>query len=191
MQLSKFPEKNIFCIEGNWNHNLKDKASIKSALDFLDHNVNVSHIYRNCSTIEQLEELLLEAVLRRYKKFGIIYLAFHGDAGMLHIGKRKKAKIQEIAEILDDKAHDKIIHFGSCSTLNVPKREITTFRKKTGALAVSGYSCDIDFMPSTFLDILYFEFCQRYRKIPPIHRDVKKYYGPMARKLGFQMVYEP
>lgn len=191
MQLSKFLEKNIFCVEGNWNHNLKDKSSIRTALEFIEENGNVKHIHKNCSTIDQLEELLKEAVLMRYKRYGIIYFAFHGKPGVLSVGKKKKISIQEIGEILEDKAHNKIIHFGSCSTLSIPTREITKFRKKTGALAVSGYSCDIDFMPSTFLDMLYFEFCQKYRKIPLIHRDVKIYYGPMARKLGFKMVYEP
>ena len=62
--------------------------------------------------------------------------------------------------------------------------------EKTGALAVSGYSTDIEFIPSNFLDILYFEFCQKYRKVACIERDLKLYYNPMAKKLGFKMIYE-
>lgn len=189
MHLSKHAAKNIFCIEGNWNHNLKDKTSIRSALDFIEHNGDVKYIHKNCSTPGQLEEWLKEAALKRYDRYSILYLAFHGNPGAIHVGKRKKLTLGEIAEILQDKAHDKIIHFGSCSTLNIPKWDINRFMKRTGALAVSGYSCDIDFMPSTFLDILYFQFCQRYREMPLIHQDVKAFYGPMARQLGFKMVY--
>lgn len=189
MQQSQYTPRNIFCIEGVWNNDLKDKTSIRSALDFIEHNGAVKHIHKNCSTPDQLEEWLKEAVLKRYKQYGIIYLAFHGHPGTLQVGKRKKMTLGEIAEVLQDKAEDKIIHFGSCSTLAISKWEINRFIKKTGALAVSGYSCDIDFMPSTFLDILYFQFCQRYSDMPLIHKDVKTFYGPMARQLGFKMVY--
>src|SRR5687768_1853588 len=99
MQLSKFSEKNIFCLEGNWNHNLKDKSSIRTALEFIEENGNVKHIHKNCSTIDQLEALLNESALMRYKRYSIIYFAFHGDPGILHVGKKKKISLQEIGEI--------------------------------------------------------------------------------------------
>lgn len=189
MERSPNTTKNIFCIEGVWNNDLKDRTSIRSALDFIEHNGAVKHIHKNCSTPDQLEEWLKEAVLKRYRQYGILYLAFHGHPGVIQVGKRKKMTLGDIADILQDKAEGKIIHFGSCSTLAIRKWELNRFIRKTGALAVSGYSCDIDFMPSTFLDILYFQFCQRYGEMPLIHKDVKAFYGPMARQLGFKMVY--
>ncbi len=99
-------------------------------------------------------------------------------------------RLEEIAEMLEGKAANKIIHFGSCETMYVMRRDLTRFLKKTGALAISGYENTIDFMPSTFLDLLYFQFCQQYQKMYLIERDVKLYYGKLARELGFKLIYE-
>src|ERR1035437_2626940 len=160
MQLSKFRRKNVFCIEGNWTSSLKGKTGIKAALDFLEHNANLKHIHKNCSTVDQLEALLKDAVLQEYNRYGIIYIAFHGFPGELLVGKRQRISLEQIAAILKGKATDKIIHFGSCSTLNIPRSRVNKFLKESGALAVSGYTKDVDFIPSTFLDILYFQFCE-------------------------------
>lgn len=190
MRMSKCLRKNIFCIEGYWENNLKNKTSIKSALEFLEGNSHIKYIHRSAATIDQVDYLIKTALQQKYKDYGIIYLASHGLPGVMKFGKRKKVSMDEISEMIDGKATDKIIHFGSCSTLNISGRELRSFLNKTGALAVSGYTTEIDFIPSTFLDILYFQLCQEYRKIPLIHKDLKNYYGKVANKLGFKMLYE-
>jgi hypothetical protein len=190
MRVSKFKKKHIFCIEGNWTNTLKGKIGIQSALDFLEDNTHIRHIHKNCSTVEQLDALLKDAVLQKYKSYGIIYIAFHGHPGIIHVGKRQKISIDRIGEVLAGKARHKIIHFGSCSTLKISKNQVAELIEKTGALAISGYTKDVDFIPSTFLDMLYFQACQHYNKISLIHRDVKKYYGKMAKELGFRMYYQ-
>jgi hypothetical protein len=106
------------------------------------------------------------------------------------VGKRATISIDAIAEMLQGKAQNKIIHFGSCETLKVKKPQLNRFLKNTGALAVSGYEKSIDFMPSTFLDLLYFQFCQQYQKMYLVEQDVKQYYGKLARELGFRLIYE-
>lgn len=190
MKLSKFKTKHIFCIEGNWGNSHKDKTSIRTALEFLTANVGIDAIRKDCSTQEQFNCYLKDALKRVYKKYGIIYLAFHGSPGKLHIGNRKKVNFTEIAEMLDGKAQDKIIHFGSCGTFDISGRELTSFRKKTGALAISGYTTDVDFIESTVIDILYFRLCQRYNRVALIDRDMKAYYGKLVRELGFKMNFE-
>jgi hypothetical protein len=188
--MSKTLYKNVFCIEGYWTNNLKSRTSIKSALDFLESNSQIKYIHRSAATIDQVDYLMKESLLQSYKEYSIIYLASHGYPGEIKFGKRKIITMEEIAEMIEGKANDKIIHFGSCSTLNVPGKRIRRFLDKTGALAVSGYTREIDFVPSTFLDILYFQLCQEYRKIPLIHKDLKNYYGKVANKIGFKMIYE-
>lgn len=190
MKLSKFKKKHIFCIEGNWTHDLKDKASIRTALDFLEHNAEIKSIRKDCSTIDQFNDLIGTSLQKRYKQHTIIYLAFHGSPGSLHVGKRKKIDFHCLAEWLDGRAADKIIHFGSCSTLNIDGWELRRFWKDTGALAVSGYTKDIDFIESSVLDILYFRKCQESRKMAAIETEMKEYYGRLMRELGFKMIYE-
>ena len=117
------------------------------------------------------------ALQKRFKQHTIIQLAFHGSQGSLHVGKRKQTDFGTIAELLDGRAADKIIHFGSCSTLNIPARELRRFLKDTGALAISGYTKDVDFIERSVLDILYFRKCQEYRRMPVIETQKKQYYG--------------
>ena len=190
MKLSKFKKKNIFCIEGNWGNSHRDKRSISAALEFLKVNLGIDPIRKDCSTPEQFNRYLQDSLKRVYKTYGIIYLAFHGSPGKLHIGNRNKIDFDSIAETLNGEAKDKIIHFGSCSTLHIPGRALTSFRKKTGAIVVSGYTTDVDFIESTVLDILYFRICQNYNRIPLIDRDMKAYYGKLVRELGFKMNFE-
>ena len=189
MRFSKFKDKNIFCIEGNWSNNLKHKASIKSALDFFEHNSKAKYIHRHCSTDSQFEELIKTSLQKTYHKYAIIYLAFHGDQGTINVGKRQKLSLDEIAEMIGDTATDKIIHFGCCSTLDVSGWELRRFLKNTGALAVSGYTEKIDFIQSTFLDILYFKHCQYSRKMSVIEKEMYSYYKVLMQELGFIIKY--
>lgn len=189
MKFSKYEKKYIFCVEGNWTSDLKHRTSIKSALDFLEHNADTKYIYRNCSTIEQLEELLKYSLLKKYDKYGILYLGFHGHPGSLQIGQRKIIDLDTIAEIINGDAKDKIIHFGSCNTLKISSRKLDDFCKKTGALAISGYTKEIDFRFSMLFDVFYFHLCQLHKKISLIENDINLYDGKLAKELGFKMCY--
>ena len=46
--------------------------------------------------------------------------------------------------------------------------QIKDFINKTGALCVSGFGKNIDFISSTVFDILFFEMCQKYKTPLPI-----------------------
>lgn len=125
-------------------------------------------------------------MLKKYKKYSIIYLAFHGEPNSIHLGKHgKKANLEEIANIINGRANGKIVHFGCCSTLDVSQWELRRFLKNTNALAVSGYKKDIDFIRSTALDLLYFQQCQKTFDIRIIKRKMNEYYKKLSGELGF------
>ena len=48
--IAKHYEKHIFCLEGDWNDNLKQKSSILPALELLQLNAAIESIYNTCST---------------------------------------------------------------------------------------------------------------------------------------------
>ena len=112
MKIAKSKHKNIFCIEGDWTNDMRDTASIKTGLEFLEHNSyskkKVSHIHTRCSTLDEFESRLRESILKKYEQFGIMYFAFHGNEGKLQIGKRLTITLDEIADILENKAQNKI-----------------------------------------------------------------------------------
>ena len=181
-------KKSIFCIEGSWNDDLRKKISVERALSFIEEIERIKTIRSDCHNADTLRQLIQEVLLKKYQSFGIIYLAFHGKPGELLLGKKNNSvNLAQIAEFIDGEAEGKIIHFGSCSTLDISKKEIVGFLHKTNALAVSGYKKDIDFLESAFFDLLYFRYCQDYFEVSSIFRDLKKYHSGMLRKLGFVM----
>ena len=50
-----------------------------------------------------------------------------------------------------------IVHFGSCSSHRARDRDFEDFRKRTGFVAVSGYSRDVDWIKSFAFDLLYLD----------------------------------
>lgn len=183
-------EKHIFCIEGRWENDHRDKKSVIKALEFLNCIEKVDCIVKQCNNVPTLNELLSDSMLAKYKKYSILYLAFHGEPNNILVGKRNsKANLEEIAEIIGDKANGKIIHFGSCSTLDVSGWELRKFLKNTNALAISGYKEEIDFVKSTVFDLIYFQQCQRSFDITVIEKNIKKYYSTLGKELGFVLKY--
>ena len=54
MKKAKAYDKDIFCLEGDWNKNLLKQNSVKAALDFLKENRDIEYIHRHCGTRENL-----------------------------------------------------------------------------------------------------------------------------------------
>jgi hypothetical protein len=189
MRMSSTYKKHIYCLEGNWTDDLAIKQSMVKALEFLEVVSEIKHIHKHCATKEQLKLYLEKYKQKRYQKYSICYLAFHGDPELIYLTKKETVHLDEIAEMIGDSMKNKIIHFGSCSTLSIHKKKILSFLKKTNALAVSGYTSDVDFLPSSMFDMLFFEMCQQYRNITCIDRDMKLYYGKLIKQLGFRLYY--
>jgi hypothetical protein len=188
MIIAKSFIKHIFCLEGDWHDDLRKKNSIKSALDFLHDNSKIKYIHRHASTKAEIANRLDEYNKKKYADYTICYLAFHGEPNSIRVGKELMS-LDELAEAADGKLKNKFVHFGSCSSLRLNKRNIERFLKKTDALCVSGYKLDFSFVPGTVLDILYFEMCQRYKNITCVDRDMRFYYGKLMRELEFSMAY--
>jgi hypothetical protein len=197
MQHTKYHKKDIFCIEGFWKHDRRKKMSIEKAMDFLQENSTprINKTFLRCSTIAEFKAHIAEFGLMRNDRSGILYLAFHGSPNALHVEKRRKLKlldadgIEQLATIIDGSAKGKIIHFGSCSTLNMPPSQIKLFLQKTGAAAVSGYNEEVNFIETTLLDILFFEACQLYKRPSSISKYMKTNYGGFMKRSGFRIYF--
>lgn len=191
MGIAKHYEKHIFCLEGDWNDNLKNKSSILPALELLQINAGIESIYKTCSSksefFTRIEQLLSNK--NKYSKYQIIYLAFHGFKGGIYLSNENQITLAELAKEFDGRLENKMIHFGSCSTLNIHEDEIDLFLKQTGALCISGYQNDIDFISSTVVDILFFELCQNFKQIKAIENNMHKYYGALCEQLQFEIYF--
>jgi hypothetical protein len=188
MRFSKAYNKDIFCLEGDWSKNLREQTSVHAVLMFLKQNRDINFIHRHCGTKENLEYYLNQVRLRKYKNFSIIYIAFHGKSNEILIGK-ERVSLDELADMLGPNCHDKIIHFGTCHTLNTDLRNIKRFLRKTNALCVCGFGKEIKFVEGCVFDILLIDMLQEFRNIETVLQRIKLYYSSLAKKLEFKLVY--
>ena len=53
----------------------------------------------------------------------------------------------------------------------------------------AGFTRDIDWHESAAFDLILFEALTYYQRIDAVDRWLRENYGPLARRLGFRMVY--
>ena len=123
----------------------------------------------------------------------ILYLAFHGKSRAIWLGERREnsLNLSELAELLDGSCRGRVIHFGTCGTLDIHGREINTFLRQTGALAVSGFKKDVDWLRSAAFEILVIDGLQEVSFTRPgmrrFERKLKETAPGLFRNLGFRM----
>jgi hypothetical protein len=123
-------------------------------------------------------------------------LGFHGEPGILRVGegrgRQREMTLEQLADLLDGKCKGKIIHFGSCSTLDVHGNTLKSFLRRTGALALFGYRGTTDWLDSAAFEVLLLGEIQRRWLTRPgmraIERDVRKAAPGLTKRLGFRMM---
>lgn len=185
-KLAKKYAKDIFCLEGDWLEDLREKPSIYATLAFLETNRQINNIYRHCGTKETLFYYLSRWKLKKYNNYSILYFAFHGFEGQIQIGK-DDVTLEEISDKLENKCKDKVIFFGSCLVMTAEPSRIKDFLVKTGALCVCGYKESVDFVTSSAFEMLVLDLFQQYKDISCVQRDINLYYAALAKKLDFKI----
>lgn len=182
------PVPGIFCLEGDWSPNLEVKQSVKPLLELLETTDQMRFIYRGVNTPEEFRYLIRKWPQRQYSRYSIGYLGFHGEAGHLYIG-RQRVSLEELADQIGGACQNRIIYFGSCAVLAVPRLRIEKFRKQTGARCVAGYTKYLDWLQSSAFDLLLFDALTQYKRLDAVERKMHREYPGLVRKLGFKMFY--
>lgn len=188
MRIAKNLAKHVFCLEGDWDQDLRKKSSVTAALDFLQSNCGIRYIHKNCGTKENLKYYLSLWKQKRYEAYTIAYLAFHGHPKEIQVGK-EFLNLEELAESLNGSCVNKIIHFGSCNTLDTDERQIRKFLETTRALCVCGFRSDIDFLESSVFDMLLLQKFQEFKDMQAVERDLNKNYKKLITRLNFRFMY--
>jgi hypothetical protein len=178
----------IFCVEGGWSPKLTDKSSVRPLLEYLEGVGQIRFLHDNVRTVSELVHLIRLWPQRQYQRYSIGYFGFHGVPGRLRIG-RQFITLDELAEEMNGSSAGKTIYFGSCSVLDLKRREIEEFRRATKARCVAGFDRDIDWHESAAFDLILFEALTYYRRIDAVDRWLRENYGSLVRRLGFRMVY--
>ncbi len=184
--------KKVFCIEGLWNDNLKNKSSVEPVLKLLNQRYALmKYIHKDCATSSELDFYLDKWTKKQYDDHPILYLAFHGEEKSIKVSDKKIDILDDLATVLENKCENRIIIFGSCSTLNIDRRYIKRFLKQTDALAVCGYRTDVDWIKSTAFELLMLDLMQDNefsgRGIKTIAKNLNNL-SKTFKELEFQMV---
>jgi len=184
-------KKRIFCLEGLWEQDLTKKSTILPILDLLYLNDTIEFIYRDCATKEEIEFYLDKWTQEKYAFFPILFLAFHGKEGLIHIGKANYP-VDLLSNNLAGKCENAIIFFASCKTLKIDKKELKAILVKTKALAICGYRSDVDWMKSAAFELLVLNEMQlnslTVQGVDAIRRRILHEYPKMVKDFKFIML---
>jgi len=165
MAKRKHYSNGIFALETSyWYKDLTDRTSIRPVLSLLGESyLKMPYIFRDVATKEEFLHFIGKWPQTKYQKspkYPILYLGFHGEKESLCLGdgrmkmENRVVDLVDLAKELKGKCKDKIVIFGSCSTFATDGRRITTFLKKTGALATIGYRVDVGWFASAAFEML-------------------------------------
>jgi hypothetical protein len=178
----------IFCLEGEWSAKLTDRASVRSMLEMLESVERIRFIHEHVNTVGGFWERLRQWPERQYEHYSIGYFAFHGRPGRLVLGRRS-ITIDQIAQALRGKCEGKMLYFGACSVLKIPKRDIQRFRRATKAECVVGFTRDVEWVASAALDVILLHALATHPRGVETEEWLRSEYGDLASHLGLRMIY--
>jgi hypothetical protein len=178
----------IFCVEGGWSSKLTSEASVLPLLEFLRSVGQIRFVHDEVHTLDAFAYVVDKWPQRQYASYSIGYFGFHGVPGSLLLGRRK-ITLEDMAEQLRGRCAGKIIYFGSCRVIDVPKKRLEDFRRITKARAVAGYEEDVDWFESAAFDLVLFDALTRYKHLDATERWITQRYGRTAKQLGFRLLY--
>ena len=188
--------KGIYCLECDWFGD-GDKTTVEPALRLLERNgkLRVPYFHYRVATREELEFRLNEWVIGSFSDFPILYLGFHGCPGTIQLAHERVLCLDDLGKMLDGSCNHRIVHFGSCSTLDLDDHDeaLVRFRRQTKALAVLGYKTDVDWLPSMALEVLFLGELQgvtfTYQGIKSVDLSLDRLASGLRETLDFRMHY--
>ena len=186
--------KGIFCLEGEW-WGVKDTTSVEPVLRLLQTmgGYKVPYVHRDIGTREEFDFYLKKWSGQSYASHPILYLGFHGESGCILVGEGRSNRLElmELADQLEGCCKGRVIHFGSCSTLDVNGHTLNGFLQRTGALAVLGFRREVDWLPSAAFDTLVLGYLQGVsftaHGMRKLRRLLEENASGLSKKLEFRM----
>jgi hypothetical protein len=78
----------IFCLEGFWYGDHRDKTSVHPVLDLIHRFKKIPILHHRCGTKEEFSFSLQRWKTKDFhNKYKLLYLGFHGEKGLVEIGK--------------------------------------------------------------------------------------------------------
>lgn len=143
----------ILCLEGEWDSDLRARASVEPILHLLERLGRITSIHRDVSTIAEVEHVVRTWAQHKYDAYPVLYIAAHGSRNTVSWSTRQTSSLDELAEMLRPVPGSFYVYFGSCQTL-ADDQAVRRFAAVSGARAVVGYRRDIDWIESAAFDVV-------------------------------------
>jgi hypothetical protein len=181
-------QRGIFCLEGQWDKDLRLRRSVLPILVMLESHGSASHIHRDVGTRGELALYLEKFGQKRYDHFEVLFLAFHGSRGNIYV-EDNAVSIEDLADMIGDSARGKIIYFGSCATLNASPERLKQFQERTGARFVAGYTRNVDMITTCAFEVALLDALAFYSRPGDAFNYLRtKALSSTAKALGFKAV---
>ena len=175
----------IFCIEGEWEPDLRKRDSVLPVLELLERLGMIKWIHRDVASVSEARIYLEKWSQKRYDDYVVLYLATHGDKGKLKWGPHESMTLGELADVLGDIAESCWIYLGSCLTL-FNESDVRKFVKQTGVEAILGYRKEVDWIESAAFDVILLSEMANFSGPPArFFKSLMSRHGEMAAMLKF------
>lgn len=191
MKRTKDYVKHIACLESIWFDDVenRDRVSVVPVLELISKNsegeIQFSHL--TCNTESEFTYNLGVLKKLRKEKYGILYLAFHGQPGEIHLADGTKISLEKLADLMGKGFADWVVHFGSCGTIDVSQSRLTKFATSTQVLLVAGYTKDVDWMESAAMDLLFLDRLQDYKDMSRMWNALVKKSESLMKATGLKI----
>ncbi len=174
---------NVLCLESFWHDRLDgDRLSVRPLLELLHTTRGTKYIHLTCNTIEELSFNLRQH--RRYRSYGVLYLAFHGRRGRLLLADGSELAVERLTEMARGRLSGCLVHFGSCWTA-LGEDQVYDFLEQTGAAAATGYTKAVDWIDSAAMDLLILDRAREYSNAKSLIDKLADTYSGLNEETGF------
>lgn len=178
----------LFVLEGKWSSKVRDVRSVQPILSALSDAGVAVHVRHHLNDRDDLVKQLRRWSQAQHDRYNIGYVALHGSPGTVHIG-RYVVRLEAIADRLPSGAlRSKILHFGSCSVLDMDEGGQQELRSLLGVRALTGFTKDVNWFESMAFELLLFEALTSYRRPSDSEKYLMRRHGELAERLGVTMV---
>jgi len=189
--------KGIYCLEiGEWFGHMRHKHSVEPALELLSRSPDtIPYIHRDIATESELRFYLSRWVQGQQKGYPLLYLAFHGSPGVIELkkenGRTVEFPIEDLFTLLEGKCRGRIIHFGGCCVIDIHGHTANRYLRQSGAIALTGFSNEVDWTESACFEMLFFNEMQKHRLtakgMAALGERMKANASGLVKELGFKM----
>ena len=185
--LTRQHRKGIICLESLWDQDLEShrRLSMAPILDLVSKLNQIKVIYLSCNTEEELRYNLYK--IKRRPGYGILYFAFHGSPGEIHLDAGP-IDLEKLASFMGRGFVDWVVHFGTCSTIDTDRGRIAGFLEATGISMLAGYKKDVIWTESAALDLLFLTLIQNYKNMRSFWKKFRKSYAGLISSTGFNVI---